>query len=128
MAGTGKLRLMLVDDSAETREYMRRLLQFEINLDLVGMASNGKEAVDLARETKPDLILMDINLPDMDGYEATARLRALDSLRGVPIIALTANVMKGDREKTLAAGCSGYIQKPIDVDRLPGQLAAFLRR
>jgi two-component system cell cycle response regulator DivK len=77
---------------------------------------------------RPSLILMDINLPDIDGYEATALLRALDELRGVPIIALTANVMKGDREKTLAAGCSGYIQKPIDVDRLPAQLAAFLQR
>jgi two-component system cell cycle response regulator DivK len=69
---------------------------------------------------------VDINMPEMDGYEVTARLRALDELRGVPIIAVTANVMMGDREKTLAAGCSGYIQKPIDVDRLPGQLAAFL--
>jgi two-component system cell cycle response regulator DivK len=74
------------------------------------------------------LILVDINMPDMDGYEVTARLRAMPELATVPIIAITANVMKGDREKTLAAGCSGYIQKPIDVDLLPAQLAAFLRR
>ncbi len=91
-------------------------------------AKDGPEGIELAQTARPDLVLMDINLPEMDGYEATARLRALDDMRGVPIIALTANVMKGDREKTLAAGCSGYIQKPIDVDRLPGQLAVFLRR
>jgi two-component system cell cycle response regulator DivK len=70
---------------------------------------------------------MDINLPEIDGYAVTAKLRDLPHLARVPIIALTANVMKGDREKTLAAGCDGYIQKPIDVDLLPRQLLRFIQ-
>ncbi len=65
-------------------------------------------------------------MPDMDGLEVTARLRAMPELGSVPIVALTANVMKGDRERTLEAGCSGYIQKPIDVDLLPVQLGAYM--
>ncbi|MBM2850642.1 MAG: response regulator receiver protein [Anaerolineales bacterium] len=69
---------------------------------------------------------MDINLPEVDGYTTTARLKATPGLEHVKVVALTANVMKGDREKTLAAGCDGYIQKPIDVDQLPRQIARFL--
>jgi two-component system cell cycle response regulator DivK len=69
---------------------------------------------------------MDINLPEIDGYEVTTRLKQIDALAGVPIIAMTANVMKGDREKTLDAGCDGYIQKPIDVDLLPEQINRYL--
>jgi two-component system cell cycle response regulator DivK len=76
----------------------------------------------------PDLILMDINLPKIDGYTMTARLKELDALAEVPIIALTANVMKGDREKTIAAGCDGYIQKPVNVDRLADQVWSFLAK
>jgi two-component system cell cycle response regulator DivK len=75
----------------------------------------------------PDLVLMDINLPEIDGYELTHRLKQMPDLAGVPIVAMTANVMKGDREKTFAAGCDGYIQKPIDVDQLPLQIARFLQ-
>jgi two-component system, cell cycle response regulator DivK len=71
--------------------------------------------------------LMDINLPELDGYELTKRLKRLKHLADVPVIAMTANVMKGDREKTLAAGCDGYIQKPIDVDELPAQVAHYLQ-
>ena len=74
------------------------------------------------------MILIDINLPELDGYEVTARLKQLPDLADVPIIAVTANVMKGDREKTLAAGCDGYIQKPIDIDLLPSQIESFLKK
>jgi len=91
-------------------------------------AESGPEGIEIAVTRQPALILVDISLPEMDGYEVAARLRAMDELRRVPIIALTAHVMKGDREKALEAGCSGYIQKPIDVDLLPSQLAAFLHR
>jgi two-component system cell cycle response regulator DivK len=118
--------ILYVEDDANNRTLIRRVLVAE-GFEVVE-AEDAPEGIELALATRPDLIMMDINLPDMDGYEATARLRALDQLQGVPIIALTANVMRGDREKTLAAGCSGYIQKPIDVDRLPEQLAAFLRQ
>jgi two-component system, cell cycle response regulator DivK len=71
---------------------------------------------------------MDINLPKIDGYTMTARLKELEALADVPIIALTANVMKGDREKTIAAGCDGYIQKPVNVDRLADQVWSFLAK
>jgi CheY-like chemotaxis protein len=89
-------------------------------------AESGLEGIAAARTEHPLLILVDINMPAMDGLEVTAQLRAMPELDSVPIIALTANVMKGDRERTLEAGCSGYIQKPIDVDLLPMQLAAFM--
>jgi two-component system cell cycle response regulator DivK len=70
---------------------------------------------------------MDINMPDVDGYTLTAQLKTLPHLFNVPIIALTANVMRGDRERTLAAGCDGYIQKPVDVDGLPEQILRYLK-
>jgi two-component system cell cycle response regulator DivK len=90
-------------------------------------AKDGPEGLQIAQDQGPDLILIDINLPDMDGYEVTARLREMPSLDGTPIVALTANVLRGDRERTLQAGCDGYIQKPLDVDMLPTQIEAFLR-
>ncbi len=117
--------ILYVEDNFANRMLIRRVLEAEGYRVLD--AETAPEGIELAKANKPDLILMDINLPDMDGFEATGRLRAIEHLRDVPIIALTANVMKGDREKTLEAGCSGYIQKPIDVDRLPDQILAFLR-
>jgi two-component system cell cycle response regulator DivK len=116
--------ILYIEDDFANRTLVRRVLEAEGYRVLE--AEDGPLGIEVARRERPTLILVDINMPEMDGYEVTARLRALDELRGVPIIAVTANVMMGDREKTLAAGCSGYIQKPIDVDRLPGQLAAFL--
>jgi two-component system cell cycle response regulator DivK len=116
--------ILYIEDDFANRTLVRRVLEAEGYRVLE--AADGLLGIEVARRERPTLILVDINMPEMDGYEVTARLRALDELRGVPIVAVTANVMMGDREKTLAAGCSGYIQKPIDVDRLPGQLAAFL--
>jgi two-component system cell cycle response regulator DivK len=77
---------------------------------------------------RPDLILLDINLPEMDGYDLARRFRNTPGLQQVPILAVTANVMQGDRERSLEAGCDGYIQKPIDVDRLPEQVRAALQK
>jgi two-component system cell cycle response regulator DivK len=82
----------------------------------------------LAAQLRPDLILLDINLPEMDGYDLARRFRNTPGLEHVPILAITANVMRGDRERTLEAGCDGYIMKPIDVDRLPEQVSAALKR
>jgi two-component system cell cycle response regulator DivK len=120
------VQILYIEDNRDNRTLVKRVLEAEGYQVLE--AEDGPSGIEVAQTARPSLILMDINLPDMDGYEATARLRTMHELQGVPIVALTANVMKGDREKTLAAGCSGYIQKPIDVDLLPGQLAAFLPR
>jgi two-component system cell cycle response regulator DivK len=89
-------------------------------------AEDGVQGIERLLSQTPDLVLMDINLPEIDGYEVTKRFKQLPSMDKVPVIAMTANVMKGDREKTLAAGCDGYIPKPIDIDALPDQIARFL--
>ncbi len=116
--------ILYVEDNPENRLLVRRILMAE-GFTVVE-AQNAYEALEKVKTLCPDLILMDINLPEMDGYTLTARLKALHQLAGVPIIALTANVMRGDRERTLEAGCDGYIQKPIDVDTLPVQINRFL--
>jgi two-component system cell cycle response regulator DivK len=119
-------RILYIEDNPENRMLMRRVLMAEGYI--VEEATDGNSGMQKAAESPPDLILMDINLPEIDGYEVTARLKQLPNMTGVPIIAVTANVMKGDREKTLAAGCDGYIQKPIDIDLLPSQIESFLKK
>ena len=96
----------------------------------VAEATDGLSGLRIAAEMREylDLILLDINLPEMDGYELAQRFRETPGLQKVPILAVTANVMRGDRERTLAAGCDGYIQKPIDVDLLPEQVKAVLKK
>ncbi len=117
-------RVLYIEDNPDNRMLVRRVLMVEGYI--VEEAADGPTGLRMVETNPPDLILMDINLPEIDGYEVTARLRQLPRMLGVPIIAVTANVMKGDREKTLAAGCDGYIQKPIDIDLLPSQIASFL--
>ena len=119
-------RILYIEDNPENRMLMRRVLMSE-GYEMEE-AVDGQSGMEKAAESPPDLILMDINLPEIDGYEVTARLKQLPNMQGVPIIAVTANVMKGDREKTLAAGCDGYIQKPIDIDLLPSQIESFLKK
>jgi two-component system cell cycle response regulator DivK len=118
-------RILYIEDNFENRILVKRVLEVEGYVVLE--ADDGPAGMRVAQQEEPDLILMDINLPDVDGYEVTAKLRQVPSLARVPIVALTANVLKGDRERSLEAGCDGYIQKPIDVDLLPAQIAAFLR-
>ena len=102
---------------------------FDDPFSVAGMpATDGPTGLKIAAQMQPDLILLDINLPEMDGYDLARRFRDTPGLQDVPILAVTANVMQGDRERTLAAGCDGYIQKPIDVDRLPQQVKAALRK
>ncbi len=117
-------KILYIEDTFENRMLVSRILQFEGFTVLE--AEDGPTGIEIALREKPDLILMDMNLPDIDGYEMTRRFRALPELKDIPIIAMTANVMHGDREKTLEAGCDGYIPKPIDVDRLPDQIREFL--
>jgi two-component system cell cycle response regulator DivK len=118
-------RILYIEDNFENRILVKRVLEVEGYVVLE--ADDGPAGMQVAQQEVPDLILMDINLPDVDGYEVTAKLREVPALARVPIVALTANVLKGDRERSLEAGCDGYIQKPIDVDLLPAQIAAFLR-
>lgn len=117
--------ILYVEDNPENRLLILRILNAEGYL--VTFAENATEALEAVQDQSFNLILMDINLPDIDGYTLTARLREYPKTQGVPIVALTANVMKGDREKSLEAGCDGYIQKPIDVDMLPKQVEMYLR-
>lgn len=119
----GKL-ILHVEDNLENRILIRRLLMSEDYQVLE--AENARQALTLLESTLPDLILMDINMPDIDGYTLTADLKTRPQLKNVPIIAITANVMRGDRERVFQSGCNGYIEKPIDVDRFLEQLAAFL--
>jgi len=116
--------ILYIEDNAENRLLVKRILMAEGYTVLE--AASASQAVNVISGRTPDLILMDINMPDVDGYTLTTRLKALPALVYTPIIALTANVMKGDRERSLQAGCDGYIQKPIDVDGLPRQIARFL--
>jgi two-component system cell cycle response regulator DivK len=117
-------RILYIEDNADNRVLVKRVLEAEGHTLLE--AANAHDGLQQALALLPDLILMDINLPEIDGYTTTARIKATPGLQNVKVVALTANVMKGDREKTLAAGCDGYIQKPIDVDQLPRQIARFL--
>jgi two-component system cell cycle response regulator DivK len=119
-----KRRILYIEDNAGNRLLIKRVLEAEGYTLLE--AADGKTGLEVALAQTPDLILMDINLPEIDGYALTAKFKATPSLSNVKIVAVTANVMKGDREKTLAAGCDGYIQKPIDVDLLPEQIARYL--
>jgi two-component system cell cycle response regulator DivK len=117
-------RVLYIEDNQANRLLVLRVLTAEGHMVLE--AEDGSMGLEIARREHPDLVLVDINMPEMDGYEVASRLRALSQLDGVPIIALTANVLRGDRERSLQAGCDGYIQKPLDVDLLPSQVEAFL--
>lgn len=117
--------ILYIEDNADNRMLVRRVLMAE-GFNVLDAESAAK-AIDIINTRCPDLILMDINLPEVDGYTLTTRLREDPGMNTVPIIAMTANVMKGDRERTLDAGCDGYIQKPIDVDLLPQQILNFLK-
>ena len=117
--------ILHVEDNFENRLLVRRLLQ-AYGYKVVE-AENAIQAKEVLQTVKPALILLDINMPDVDGYTLTSEIKAIPSLAKVPIIAITANVMKGDRERTLQAGCDGYIEKPIDVDKFIDQVENFMK-
>jgi len=109
-------KILLVEDNELNRDMLsRRLERHEYQ---VVMAKDGHEAVSMAASEGPDLILMDMSLPEMDGWEATKLIKSNESTRHIPIIALTAHAMSGDREKALKAGCDEYDTKPINLERL----------
>ncbi len=118
------ITILYVEDNFENRMLVRRLLTVE-GYEIVE-AENAHKALAIIPSIEPDLILMDMNMPDIDGYTLTAQLKKIPKLASVPIIAITANVMRGDREKTMQAGCDGYIEKPINVDKFTEQVERFL--
>ena len=120
----GSKTVLHIEDNFDNRLLVRRLLQsdgFEVM-----EAENAHQAMEALKAIIPDIILMDINMPDVDGYTLTLQIKSTPALQNIPIVAITANVMRGDREKVFNAGCDGYIEKPIDVDRFIDQVAAFL--
>ena len=121
-----KATILYVEDNPDNRMLVRRILLSQ-DYSLLE-AKDGSDALNVLKTERPDLILMDINMPDMDGYTLTARIRSMSGFERTPILALTANVMRGDKEKTLEAGCDGYIQKPLDIDQLIREVERFLLR
>jgi CheY-like chemotaxis protein len=117
-------KILLVEDNEMNRDMLSRRL-LKKGFELV-MAADGEQAIEVACSDSPDLILMDISLPGMDGWEATRRLKAMPETKGIPIIALTAHAMAGDREKCLEAGCDDYDTKPVEFPRLLGKIQGFL--
>ena len=118
-------QILVVEDNEVSCEMLTRRLTrrgYE-----VCTAADGEQAIAVAHATRPDMILMDMNLPIVDGYEATARLKASPETQAIPIIALTAHAMAGDREKALAAGCNDYDTKPVEFSRLLAKMEALLR-
>lgn len=117
-------RVLYVEDN-EDNVYLlnRRLIR---NGYEVLVAKDGREAIEMVLANRPDLILMDLNLPVIDGWEATRRIKAMGEVKDIPIIALTSHAMAGDREKALAAGCNDYDTKPIDFARLQAKMAALI--
>jgi two-component system, cell cycle response regulator DivK len=117
-------KILLVEDNEMNRDMLSRRL--ERRGYQVVIAVDGQQGVDMARAEKPDLVLMDMSLPVLDGWEATRRLKAEADTRAVPIIALTAHAMAGDREKAMEAGCDDYDTKPIELPRLLGKIEELL--
>ncbi len=117
-------RILTVEDNEDNLYLIRFIL--EENGQSVIEARDGLDGVEKAIKEKPDLILMDIQLPDIDGIEVTRRIRASEADSGVPIIALTSYAMTGDRDKALAAGCTGYIEKPINTETIMAEIKKYL--
>ena len=121
------IKLLYVEDNDDN------IYMLKMRLDLLGgyeilAASNGAEGISRARTDQPDVILMDMNLPVIDGWEATRRLKAEPATRDIPVIALTAHAMTGDRERALAAGCDDFDTKPVDFSRLIEKIGAIVAR
>ncbi|MBP8250808.1 MAG: hybrid sensor histidine kinase/response regulator [Herpetosiphon sp.] len=117
-------RILYIEDNADNQRLVRRVLNSRGYV--LDIAPEGTTGLRMANDNRPDLILMDINLPGLNGHELTTKFKALPHLSAIPIIAITANTTPGDRERALAAGCDGYISKPIDPRALPDQVASYI--
>lgn len=117
-------RVLYVEDNDDNIYLLTRRLT-RIGYEIL-LARDGQEAIEIALAKRPDLILMDLNLPIIDGWEATRRLKGMAEMQNIPIIALTSHAMEGDRENALAAGCDDYDTKPIDFCRLQAKMTALI--
>jgi len=122
----GVPKVLLVEDNPMNIELATDLLE-ACGIEVIA-ANSGEAAMKLAQEQKPNLILMDLSLPGMDGLQATAALKANPQTRFIPVVAVTAHAMKGDEQRALDAGCEGYITKPIDTRMFPMLVAQYLQR
>jgi len=118
-------RILYIDDDSSNRLLVKRVLLAE-GFD-VDESDNAQDGIEMAASNPPDLILMDISMPDIDGLTATNRIRNIPEIADITIVALTANAMQGDREMILDAGCDGYISKPIDIDTFVDEISQYLR-
>jgi len=116
--------VLLIEDNEQNR-YLSTFLLEHAGFD-VRSAAEGSVGIEMARTERPDLVLLDIQLPEMDGYLVARTLREIESLRQTPIVAVTSYAMTGDREKAIAAGCDGYLEKPINPETFVDEVSAFL--
>ncbi len=116
--------VLVIEDNVDNMELMRQILEEDGYKVL--KAETGQQGFDMALEARPDFILLDIQLPDMDGLDVLRKIRSSEIDDGIPVIAVTSYAMVGDREKMMAAGCNGYIEKPIDLEKVIGQIRRIL--
>lgn len=119
-------KILLVEDEQGNIDVVQNILELMFNQHTLLIARDGHEAIKMAYEEKPDLILMDLGIPKLDGWEVTRSLKSNENFRDVPILAITAHAMIGDREKALAAGCDDYYTKPIEVDEFVDFMRPYL--
>ena len=119
-----KKKILIVEDN-EQNLYLATFLLEQSGYEVIS-ALNGLEAIERTRAEKPDLILMDIQLPEMNGYEATKKIKNIAEINHIPIVAVTSYAMAGDREKALAIGCVGYIEKPFDPETFVSEIEKYL--
>jgi two-component system cell cycle response regulator DivK len=119
-------KILMIEDNEQNRDALSRRLQRR-GYDVI-MAADGQQGVAMAHSELPDLILMDLNLPDVDGWEATRRLKEAPETQAIPIMAMTAHAIAGDQERALQAGCDDYHAKPVDFQRLLTQIEALLTK
>jgi two-component system, cell cycle response regulator DivK len=118
-------KILIVEDNQDNRELVVKVLRNKGYI--TSEAIDGEDAIEKALSVRPDLILLDISLPKLDGYEVVKRLKSMEEFQDVPVVAFTAHAMKGDREKVIVAGFEGYISKPVNIRELPDQIRSFIR-